>query len=71
MNLNELFSDENLGLPVKVRMGRNENGKIVYMYGRYYGRGYDGESLISDEDYYLINIITPAWFTDKRRKSLL
>lgn len=59
MNLNELFSEKNLGLPVKVRMGNNENGESVYIYGRYYGRGYDGESLISDEDYYLCDIVTP------------
>ena len=59
MNLNELFSEKNLGLPVKVRMGNNEKGASVYMYGRYYGRGYDGESLTSDEDYYLIAMVTP------------
>lgn len=59
MNLNELFSEKNIGLPVKVRMGNKENGESVYMYGRYYGRGYDGESLTSEEDYYLINIVTP------------
>ena len=60
MNLNELFSERNIGIPVKVRMGNDNNGKSVYMYGRYYGRGYDGESTNLDEDYHLIAIVTPG-----------
>ncbi len=60
MNLDELFSEKNLGLPVKVRMGNDKDGKSVYMYGRYYGRGYDGESTPGDEDYYIVAITTPG-----------
>ena len=60
MDLDELYSEKNIGMPTKVRMGRDKDGKSVYIYGRYYGRGYDGESLPSDEDYFLIAIVTPG-----------
>lgn len=60
MDIDELYSEKNLGIPVKVRMGNDKNGKSVYMYGRYYGRGYDGESTMLDEDYHLIAIVTPG-----------
>lgn len=59
-DLNEIYSEKNLGIPVKVYMGSDKNGKSVYVYGRYYGRGYDGESIKSDEDYYMLAIVTPA-----------
>lgn len=64
IDLNELYSEKNLGLPVKVRMGRNKNNPTedVYMYGRYYGRGYDGEGSIYEEDYdwTILTMVTPG-----------
>ena len=58
MDIDELFSDKNLGMPVKVRMGKDKNGNSVYIYGRFYGRGYDGESTVNDEDYFMITVAT-------------
>ena len=34
MDLDKIFCEENIGLPVKIRMGRDENDNIVYHYGR-------------------------------------
>lgn len=56
--LSKIFSEENLGLPMKVRMGKDKNEENVYIYGRYYGRGYDGESTLENEDYHLITLVT-------------
>jgi len=53
-DLNKIYSEENIGMPVKVRMGN----KGVYIYGRYYGRGYDGESDIEKDDYHMITLVT-------------
>lgn len=60
MDVNELYSEKNLGMPIKVMMGKDANGNNVYMYGRYYGRGYDGESNIENDDYHLIAVATPG-----------
>lgn len=57
-DLNKIYSEENLGMPVKVRMGKDEHNKGVYIYGRYYGRGYDGESSIENDDYHIITLVT-------------
>lgn len=57
-DLNKLYSEENLGMPIKVKMGKDRDSNAVYIYGRYYGRGYDGESNIENEDYHLITLIT-------------
>ncbi len=57
-DLGKTFSEENLGLATKVRMGKDKNGKDVYIYGRYYGRGHDGESSLEHEDYHLITLVT-------------
>lgn len=59
-DLNKRYSEENLGLPLKVRMGKEQNNCQVYMYGRYYGHGYDGESNIENDDYHLITLVTPG-----------
>ena len=55
---NKIYCKENLGMPIKVRMGKDENNNEVYIYGRYYGRGYDGESTIENDDYHLIALAT-------------
>lgn len=60
IDLNNLYSEKNIGIPMKVRMGNDAQGNSVYVYGRYYGHGYDGESIIGDDDYYLIAIVTPG-----------
>lgn len=57
-DLDKIYSEENLGMPIKVRMGKDKNNKDVYVYGRYYGRGYDGESTIQNNDYHLIALVT-------------
>ena len=57
-DLSKIYSEENLGMPIKVKMGKDEHNNNVYIYGRYYGRGYDGESTIQNDDYYLIALVT-------------
>lgn len=59
-SLNKILTEENIGIPIKVKMGQSENGENVYTYGRYYGRGYDGESDIKNEDSHLIVLVTPG-----------
>lgn len=56
--LDKIFSEDSLGLPIKVKMGKGKNGEDVYIYGRYYGHGYDGESSLENEDYHLITLVT-------------
>ena len=58
--LNKIYSEDNLGMPIKVRMGKNKHNDSVYIYGRYYGRGYDGESNDQNEDYHIIALVTPG-----------
>ncbi len=60
MDINEVFSEKSIGIPVKVRMGRDIDNNLVTYYGRYYGRGYDGESTIEDNDYHLLALVTPG-----------
>lgn len=60
MDVDELYSEKNLGMPIKVMMGKDANGNNIYIYGRYYGRGYDGESTIENDDYHLIAVATPG-----------
>lgn len=57
-DLSKIYSEENLGMPIKVKMGKDEHNNDVYIYGRYYGHGYDGESTILDDDYHLIALVT-------------
>lgn len=57
-DLSKIYSEENLGMPIKVKMGKDEHNNDVYIYGRYYGRGYDGESTIRNDDYHLIALVT-------------
>ena len=59
MDLNKIFCEENIGLPVKIRMGRDENDNIVYHYGRYYGRGLDGEKDLHDEEATIVCAVDP------------
>ena len=54
--LSKIYSEENLGMPIKVKMGKDEHNNDVYIYGRYYGHGYNGES--TDDDYHLIVLVT-------------
>ena len=53
--MDKIYNDENLGMPIKVRMDKDG-----YVYGRYYGRGYDGESTKENDDYHLIALVTPG-----------
>jgi len=59
-DLSKIYSEKNLGIPIKVRMGKDEYNNDVYIYGRYYGRGYDGESTKENDDYHLIALVTPG-----------
>lgn len=57
-DLDRIYCEENIGLPIKARMGRDEHNKISYIYGRYCGRGSDGQSDLQDSDYHLITLAT-------------
>lgn len=59
-NLSKIFSKENVGMPIKLKIGKNNHNEDAYIYGRYYGRGYDGESNIENDDYHLITLVTPG-----------
>jgi len=55
----EILNDEYIGFPVKVTFYQNEDGKSAFIYGRYYGRGIDGNSSLLDKDANIISVITP------------
>ena len=56
---NEILNEEYIGFPVKVSFYQNVDGKSAYIYGRYYGRGIDGNSSLIDKDANIITVVTP------------
>lgn len=63
MELIDLFSDKSLGTPVRCRVSADTNGNIAWYYGRFYGRGQDGEGKENGRnDYYdpsILCLVTP------------
>lgn len=63
MEYSELYNEKSIGKPIKVKMGYKKDNPTepVYIRGRYYGTGYDGESKPGDEDYTAyITLVTPG-----------
>ena len=63
MEYKELYNEKSIGKPIKAKMGYNKDNPTepVYIRGRYYGTGYDGESTVGDEDYTAyITLVTPG-----------
>ena len=56
MNYSNIFNDNNIGLPIKVR--RITSKGETFLYGRYLGHGYDGNSSKGD-DYNIIAMVMP------------
>ena len=54
----DFFEEKNIGKLVKHTV-KDFGSKGKTLYGRYYGRGYDGNSTIHDNDYHVITFITP------------
>lgn len=63
MELIDLFSDKCLGTPVRCRVGADANGNIAWYYGRFYGRGHDGEGKENGKNNYydpsILCLVTP------------
>lgn len=59
MDYEKIFSKNTIGLPMKIKRRYND-GRISYIYGRYFGRGYDGNSNYNDYDYNLVTLVTPS-----------
>ncbi len=49
---------------------RYSDGRISYIYGRYFGRGYDGNSNYSDFDYNLVTLVSPSSYLLTSEKDL-